>query len=324
MKKIVFVLVLLLIISITGSGLAFTYLTSPVGSTDTNIVEFEVAPGSSVTKIANQLKAQNLIKQPLVFKAAVKYLDVASKLQAGKFELSRSMNVFELAQVLTKAKSEQISVTLLEGWRKEEVAEYLKQTLMAAGVSFDPAVFLAQPSIKEGYIFPDTYFLPLTVNEVSLAQTIEANFNQKTASLKPILDSSPYSLHQVLTMASIVERESRVDRTLVAGILWKRLENDWPLQADATLQYAKGYSAYEKKWWSEPLAVDKEIDSPYNTYANQALPPAPICNPSLSSIQAALSPEASEYWYYITDTKGNMHYAVDYDQHLANVNRYLR
>jgi UPF0755 protein len=124
-------------------------------------------------------------------------------------------------------------------------------------------------------------------------------------------------------MASLIEREARIDtsRQMVSGILWKRLDNAWPLQVDATLQYVKGG---KNDWWPEPLAVDKSLNSPYNTYQNTGLPPAPIANPSLSSIKAALSPTDSAYWYYISDLQGNMHYGVTLDDHNANVNQYLR
>jgi UPF0755 protein len=111
---------------------------------------------------------------------------------------------------------------------------------------------------------------------------------------------------------------------MVSGILWKRLDNDWPLQVDATLQYAKGYDERTKDWWAEPLAADKDITSSYNTYKNQGLPPGPICAPSESSINAAVYPEGSEYWYYISDLNGNMHYAQDLTQHNANINTHLR
>ena len=134
------------------------------------------------------------------------------------------------------------------------------------------------------------------------------------------------TLNQVITLASLIEREAKTDssRKIVAGILYNRLGIDMALQVDATLQYIKGYNPIHKDWWAPPLAQDKNIDSLYNTYKYPGLPPGPICSPSLSSIEAALNPSSSNYLYYITDNQGNMHYAVSFDQHNKNVNTYLR
>src|SRR5690606_33909517 len=145
--------------------------------------------------------------------------------------LRPSMTLPQVALALTKARSQQIVVTLLEGWRVEEVAAYLEIELTQAGLNFDPELFLSLPEIEEGYVFPDTYYLALNTTEQTIAKTIEANFNQKLQPLQNQIQASSFSLDEILTMASIVEREARTDRAIVAGILWKRLENDWPLQA---------------------------------------------------------------------------------------------
>jgi UPF0755 protein len=129
-----------------------------------------------------------------------------------------------------------------------------------------------------------------------------------------------------MVLASIVEREGRTDedRPVIAGILLKRLNSDWPLQADATLQYALGYQAFEKSWWKKALTVeDKKIRSPYNTYLNAGLPPAPISNPGLSSIRAVVYPTVSPYWYYLHDPQGRVHYATTLEEHEQNIASYL-
>ena len=121
-----------------------------------------------------------------------------------------------------------------------------------------------------------------------------------------------------LIIASMLERETFSDseKPIVSGIIYKRLENDWPLQIDATLQYIKGN-------WKPVYSMDKELDSPFNTYKNLGLPPSPICNPSLSSIEAAINPETSDYWYYIHDNDAKIHFAKDLDEHNANIRKYL-
>jgi len=323
--SMLFLAVVVMLVSVAGLGyLYFQSQLQPINPSSQDAIEFTIETGESPTKVAERLESQNLIKNAFVFKVYLKIENLGTKIQAGDFLVRQSMSVSELANALTKASSKQTAVTLLEGWRVEEASEEIESKLSALDIPFNSAVFQALPEIKEGYVFPDTYFFALDTNEQAIAKTIEANFNQKLAPLQADIKNSKYSLNQILTMASIVEREARTDRAIVAGILWKRLENDWPLQADATLQYAKGYNRLTKEWWTEPLAADKEIASPYNTYANTGLPPAPIANPSLSSIEASLNPVETEYWFYITDNQGNMHYSVDYDGHLANVNRYLR
>ena len=110
----------------------------------------------------------------------------------------------------------------------------------------------------------------------------------------------------------------------MAQILFNRLAIQMPLQVDATLQYVKGYNKTESAWWSTPLAVDKELDSPYNTYKHNGLPPSPICNPGLMAIEAVLSPSPTQALYYIHDNNGKIHTAVSLSEHNANVNKYLR
>ena len=128
-------------------------------------------------------------------------------------------------------------------------------------------------------------------------------------------------------VASLVEKEARFpeDKKKVAGILIKRMKNDWMMQIDATIQYALGYQRKEKTWWKKDLTVDDiEVDNTYNTYKYKGLPPAPICNPGLDSIQAVANAEVSTpYWYYINDKKGVMHFATTLEEHNANIRKYL-
>ena len=139
--------------------------------------------------------------------------------------------------------------------------------------------------------------------------------------------SAGMTLERVVILASIVEREGLTDedRPVIAGILLNRLEIGWPLQADATLQYALGYQAQEKTWWKKVLTDDdKKVKSPYNTYANPGLPPGPISNPGIASIRAVIYPKKTEYMYYLHDPTGAVHYAKTLEEHNANVARYLR
>ena len=155
-------------------------------------------------------------------------------------------------------------------------------------------------------------------------------------SLRLDLNKSSFSENQVLTLASILEREVKLDedRPIVAEILLKRLEKGWPLQADATVQYVLGYQTetgaesgeIEGTWWKKDLTKgDLDVDSAYNTRLVEGLPPGPICNPGIKSIGAVLKPAApTPYWYYLSDSEGNMHYAVTLEEHEQNTTTYLR
>ena len=156
------------------------------------------------------------------------------------------------------------------------------------------------------------------------------NFDKKYSTLtKTVLPQN-----NVVNLASIVEREARLpdDRPVVAGILLKRLENDWPLEVDATLQYAMATRKMENGKWKtgsfdfwpkEITADDLELDSPYNTRKYKGLPPTPICNPGLSAIEAVIRPTETEYWFYLSDKEGKMHYAKTIEEHNLNISRYL-
>ncbi len=319
-----FVLGLIFLVAIISLPLYFT-LKAPQPSSD-QTVNFVIEPSETLTSISLRLKDQNLIQNPSAFKFAVVFQGLAQHIQAGNFSLSSSMSAFDIAQQLTRSHSDDIQVTLIEGWRREEIAATLNQTFAARDLDFNSAEFLSLTPNLEGQLFPDTYRFAPSTTAPEVITTLTHNFTTKvTRPLAQAFTSSPYSTNQILTMASIIEREARGEaRPIIAGILWKRLEADWPLQADATLQYIKGYSNTNQTWWPTPLAIDKQLASPYNTYLHPGLPPAPICNPSLSSIQAALFPQNTDYWYYLTDNESQMHYATTYDQHQININRHLR
>lgn len=325
-KAVIFIFLSLLLIAVAMIVGGFVWLNwqqrpvSPAAQEPINVI---INPGQSVDSIGQTLTEHHLIRSPLVFKYVVWKKGLAQKLQAGRFDLTASFSMPEIVEALTVGKATEFWVRLLEGWRREEMAEALAQGFTAQGLPFDKVVFLELTQDKEGYLFPDSYLLPLKANEAYVVSLLENTFTKKIASIQNDIDASPRTLTDSMIMASLIEREARIDssRQMVSGILWKRFDNAWPLQVDATLQYIKGNS---NNWWPTPLSSDKNLTSPYNTYQNIGLPPAPIANPSLSSIKAALNPTASEYWYYISDLQGTMHYGITLDDHNANVNQYLR
>lgn len=305
MKSKLLIAIISIVLFFTISGFYIKNLFLPV-SNDAKSVDFLIPKGSSVSIIGKNLEKAGLIKNATVFKFYVQISNSQNKIQAGEFELSPNLS---LSQIITELKKgpKEIWVTIPEGLRREEVA-----TKFASILNKDQkfiSEFLQLTIDKEGYLFPDTYLFPRSATAVQIVNKLTTTFNQKVEDVT----------YRQLIIASMLERETFADteKPIVAGILYKRLENDWPLQVDATLQYVKGN-------WEPIYSIDKEIKSAFNTYKNLGLPPSPIANPGLSSILAAISPEESDYWYYIHDNDAKIHYARTLEEHNLNINKYLK
>ena len=207
-----------------------------------------------------------------------------------------------------------------EGWRREEFGQRLAANLE----EFDYQEFLNLTKNLEGYLFPDTYLVPKEASPTAVLKIFQQNFEKKFSSdLEKAAQEKGLTQKQVLILASIVEREAGddKDRPLIAGILLKRWLQGWPLQADATAQYVVGE---ENDWWPQVIKRDLQINSSFNTYQYAGLPPAPICNPGLASIEAVIYPQESDYWFYLSDSSGAVHYAKTNEEHSRNIERYLR
>lgn len=292
----------------------------PVNKNSLTSTIFVVNPGESLNTITNNLSKQELIRNKIVFYLIVKQLGIERNIQAGEFRLSPDMPAIDVAKNLTHGTFD-TKVTLKEGMRKEEMAQVISKNFNIPEVEFIKAA-------DEGYIFPDTYEFPRMATTETILSKIKNNFKNKfNAELHTKAKNKGLTEKEVLILASLVEREARQDTTRqkVASIILKRYLADWPLDIDATVQYALGYQVEEKSWWKKDLTnEDKLIDSPYNTYKNTGLPPEPICNPSLSSIKAVINADPNTpYWYYITDKNGVMRYAVTLEEHQANIDKYL-
>lgn len=316
------VMVFFLVVLITTAGaLAWWFdSTHAVNPKDTTPVTFRVNAGDGVRAIAANLAGDNLIRSSTAFFVLVKLMGIERNLQAGEFRLNRTMDSRSLARELTHG-FEDIWVTTLEGWRNEEIA-----TALAKNLELPESEFLR--NARMGYMFPDTYLIPQDATAGAIISIFTGAFDKKvTADMRADIRSAGMTLESVVILASIVEREGLTDedRPVIAGILLNRLEIGWPLQADATLQYALGYQAQEKTWWKKALTDDdKKVKSPYNTYTNPGLPPGPISNPGIASIRAVIYPKKTEYMYYLHDPTGSVHYAKTLEEHNANVARYLR
>ena len=213
---------------------------------------------------------------------------------------------------------------MTSGWRTEEIAQMLDRQELP---EFNSEEFIKLSQGQEGYLYPDTYLIPKLSTASAIYSLLTNTFEKKvTQGLSAEISTSPKPFLEILVMASILEREAKGYEQMrqVAGVLWHRIDIGMPLQADATLQYVKGYNKTEDSWWVTPLSEDKQLKSAFNTYQNPGLPPAPIANPGIDSIKAALNPIPTTYNFYIHDRQGILHFATTLEEHNQNVQKYLR
>ncbi len=297
-------------------------LLQPVSDAQTINQVFVIKKGEAVGSIAYRLQEAGLIKNANLFKLLVRFKGLGPKLQAGSFDLSPTQTPHEIAQQLTKG-TQDVWITILEGWRVEQVAEYLDA--QEELTEFDIETFLSLSSESEGTLFPETYLVPREMTAEQLYELLTTQYIAQVDSLQSLIDAQVRPFEDVLIMASLVQREARdyTQMRHVAGILWNRIDLGMALQVDATLQYAKGKNA-QGEWWGTPLSADKQITSLFNTYMYPGLPPGPICNPGSNALKAALDPLVVDDLFYLHAPSGEMYFAQTLDEHNANINRYLR
>lgn len=280
--------------------------------------DFMIAQGESVTSVAKNLKQSGLIKNATAFRFYVVLSGKSTTIQAGKFRLAASQSAKEIANQITHGAID-FWVTIPEGWRVEEIADRFSSRL-----EIDRDAFLK--SAQEGYMFPDTYLIPKSYSAQQIALMMKDNFNKRVdENLKMELNSTDLNLKDAVIIASMVEREAKFskDRPIVAGILINRLKSNIPLQVDATIQYAIGNSQDKKNYWPQIFENDLQIESTYNTYKKVGLPPTPIANPGLDSISATIFYKQSDFFYYLSDKIGKMHYAKTLEEHNQNIAKFL-
>ena len=236
-------------------------------------------------------------------------------MRAGEYYLPKAQNVFRLAWRVSRGdhQLETVKITIPEGFSKKKISLLFDERFEF----FDNESFLEMA--PEGYLFPDTYFVQVNATASSTAKLLRNNFIRKIFEVMPEVEKSGKDLEDIITMASILEGEANTkeDREIVSGILWKRLAAGIPLQVDASFVYVNG------KTTGDLTLDDLKIDSPYNTYIYRGLPPGPISNPGLESIYAALYPTTTPYLYFLTGKDGKMYYAKTFDEHKANIEKYL-
>jgi UPF0755 protein len=322
--RVLFLLLFLIVIGILGVRRAWMFLISPkILRAESQI--FVIPKGSDASEIAQKLAKEGLVRNALAFRLLLLRNGLDKKIQTGDFRLSATMSAYQVALELTSPLD--IWITVLEGWRVEEIGEYLVSKFEIPNSKFEKEEFLVEAKPMEGYLFPDTYLVPKTADVSAIIKILKSNFDRRfDDKMKKEVQKIDLSLKEVVILASIVEREARFDedRPVVAGILLRRLREGMRLEVDATIQYATGYDEEEDTWWEKNIAKNLELDSFYNTRKYFGFPPTPICNPGLASLKAVVYPRQTDYWYYLSDGRGKIHYAVTLDEHIQNINTYLR
>ncbi|MBD3208769.1 MAG: endolytic transglycosylase MltG [Candidatus Nealsonbacteria bacterium] len=315
---------------------------------------FVVKEGQGLFDIASALEEEGLIKDKYLFTLYVLWNGHQDKLQAGSYYLSSFLNVPQITWRIVRGDVAEEKITIVEGWNLNDIGKYFEEKGFICqdkfflivgfpgnpehGPAFDFSSeydFLKEKPQKlslEGFLFPDTYYTKKPAGELGPEEDTQEDimeviremldtFRQKlTQALRAEIENQGKSIFEIVTMASLLEKEVRTteDKKIVAGILWKRMENDIPLQVDATITYLTG-----KK--STKVSIEEtKIDSPYNTYKHKGLPVGPICNPGLESIEAAVYPKESEYWFYLSTPEGKTIFSETLEEHNIAKQKYLK
>jgi UPF0755 protein len=286
-------------------------------STDAETVSVTVKENQTTTAVLAELKDRHLIRSSVAARIYLRLHTNAPGVRPGVYALSPSQSLPEILTAVS-AGPKDIRVTFPEGWRREQFAQRLAVAYQGIqGSRFNETDFLALTQNREGSLFPDTYDFPANATAADIVQTLTQTFTAKTG-LNPETD------RDTIIIASLVERESRIDaeRPAIAGVIHNRLDSSGLLNIDATVQFARDSATQPDKYWL-PL-TSTQFPSLYNTYLHTGLPPGPICNPGLSSIEAAKAPVRTSYMYYLHDASGVVHFATSLDEHNRNVDKYLK
>jgi UPF0755 protein len=301
------------------------------GSAQGKTVSFEIKPGESVGVVAANLQKQSIISDNNLFVAYASKTETDKKIKAGVYSLNTKMSIKDILEVLVSGTRSEVWITIPEGWRIDQIADYLeKQGLFKAQDFIDAAKvknFSGTPFLSglsgnttlEGYLFPDTYKVYADAKPEDVISEMLDNFGKKvTREMMNQANQKGFTLHQFIILTSIVEKESAHSEDIrkIASVYYNRLSDGMLFQSDATITYIT------RRPDASPTIDETKIDSPYNTYLYKGLPPGPVGNPGLEAMQATLNPEKTDYLFFVS--KGNRAYfAKTYEEHLSNIAKYL-
>lgn len=338
-------LVTILVLVIVVGIVAYSSLTSAPGD-DENVVPFAVEEGASYSSVGKSLKEQGFIKSELAYKVYIK-IHKPQMLYAGKYPLSQSMSLSEVAETIISGKTytpDAKYVTFREGQNMRAIAKIIEENtihssddvfkLLSDSEYLDSVIdkyWFVTDEIKsgdiyyslEGYLYPETYMF--TGEDMPLKDIFAMMLDQLGKVLEPYrgeIENSGYSMHEMLTMASIIELEagSANDRAGVAGVFYNRLADGWSLGSDVTTYYAAKVDMSERDLYMSEINDANAYNTRSDSLAGK-LPVGPICNPSINSIIAAIEPAKHDYYYFVADKYGDTYFSYTYDEHINTVNR---
>lgn len=350
-RSFIFISILALI-AIGTIFYAYTWYDNAINtapSDSTELVEFEVIEGNSLTGIAPTLKEIGVINDVRALQIYLRLNNVSPQIKAGLYDLPQNQPLAEVIDILEQGVFKSaITVTLKEGTQTEVIGQIIETQFQLSETEYtfdqdefeqivaNPDLYVFREDIQtflnqnkpagkplNGFLFPDTYFIETEMTSQEVIEFILENFIaqvESNTSSGSYQSQSITNLYDALTLASIIEAEARGDndREIISGIFHNRLDSNMPLQADATVNYALGQNTLEVTF------EDVRIDSPYNTYVNTGLTPTPINNPGLKAIIAAIQPQASNYFFFIHSTREQQtFYAETFEEHQQNIDLYL-
>ena len=306
----------------------FYYQGSRPASDDSRTIIFEIQPGMTLKQVALELSSLGLIRSPSAFQAIAYIQDKETQVMVGEFSLSPSMLPTEIILRITSGKTVPHPVTIPEGYRITEIAALLHEQGLG-----DPDVFIRETQDKhlirslgipinslEGYLFPETYHFSKFTPETKIIRTMVDTFKEQVSNVQLMQSAkeSPLSWHEIITLASLIEKETGLDseRKMISSVFHNRLRKNMRLQTDPTVIYAiEQFDGNIRK-------RDLKIDSPYNTYRYKGLPPGPIASPGIKSIVAAMSPIESDRLYFVSRQNGSHHFSSTLKEHNQAVQKY--
>ncbi len=296
----------------------FYQFSAPQKTTETEKITINLA--TTEAELIPKLKEQGYIRSGWAFNYVLKNKNWQGKIEPGGYMVSKGMNAWELVDALVNHPYQKW-IVIPEGLRKEEIAEIMQEKLDWGDDSRENFLNNAE----EGYLFPDTYLLNLDYTGKDVAKRMKSQFDEKAGKVLQEFTGANIRHDTAITLASIIQREAATEEEmpLIGGIIWNRLLHDPPmkLEIDATIQYIVGEPG---KWWPPVKPEQYKIESPYNTYLINGRPAAPICNPGLAAMEAVVHDQPSDYLYYLHDSERQIHRAKTYEEHLENIEKYLK
>ena len=309
------------------AGFFYHQATVSVGE-NTQTIILSIPPGATLKKISKDLQSLSLIRNASAFRLLANIRQKQTHIQVGEYELNQSMLPMDILKAITSGKTVLHPVTIPEGYRISEIAELLTET-----ISINKEIFIKETRNEdllnklnitskslEGYLFPETYHFSKHTSEKKIIQTMLNTFQQrmKTKKIQHQIQSSDMSLHEIITLASLIEKETGMngERKHISSVFHNRLKRKMRLQTDPTVIYAiENFDGNIRK-------KDLNIDSPYNSYRHKGLPPGPIASPGIKSIVAALNPIKTNHLYFVSKKDGSHQFSSSLKEHNRAVQKY--